>query len=349
MNIRTSNISFCNKVALNLTDDKFKAFLLNNLRESYHVSITDKHAYILNKKSIQNLSKNQHLISVKTGGTNYYLYLTCINEINYSFFIDKKIKNGYSYPRIILVNVNFHKELYKDTLVEGELVRDVDQEWVFILFDLRCYKGVLQKEVSLVHKIRNMYAMLSDFEEEDTDICKFQVKRYFHYSEFDYIQSEFIPSLPYKVTGLFFNTLTIGHHNYLHFFPREKFFKKKNGYHQESSSASSSASVHSKKLKSLEPTETHDHMVFVIKKTEHPDVYHLYCIKENSLVKYGVACVPTLRCSKLIRSIFINSEVGVDVKVQCKYHSKFGKWQPEKLSEVYVPSHMDQIKRVESK
>ena len=72
MDIRTSQISFCNKKALNVVSDKFKSFLLSNLREQYNISITDRNAHILNRKSIINLSKNPHLISLKTIGNNYY-------------------------------------------------------------------------------------------------------------------------------------------------------------------------------------------------------------------------------------------------------------------------------------
>ena len=39
MEIKTSVISFCNKKALNVVSDKFKSFLLSNLREQYDISI----------------------------------------------------------------------------------------------------------------------------------------------------------------------------------------------------------------------------------------------------------------------------------------------------------------------
>tara|TARA_Y100001970_G_scaffold186363_1_gene226672 strand:+ start:14489 stop:15619 length:1131 start_codon:yes stop_codon:yes gene_type:complete len=372
MDIRTSKISFCNKNALNLTSDKFKAFLLNNLREEYNISITDRNAYILNNKSVRNLSKNPHLISVKTCGSNYYLYLTRINEINYSFFIDKKIKNGYSYPRIISVNYNFPKDLYNNTLVEGELIRDNDNEWLFLIFDIRCYKGVSQKEVNLIHKIRNIYSLFDDYNEDiDMQPCSLQVKKFFNYCDFEYIQDDFIPSLPYRVNGLFFNTLQPKHHNYLHFFPRKNM--NNNQSKQQTSYQSKQKSSHQSKPQSIQESShqashhmsnniTHkmyqkqnnitdkqlgDTMVFVIKTTNKPDVYNLYCVKNNSLVKYGLACVPTMKCSKFIRSIFINSGKDIDVKVECDYNKKFKKWQPKALSSVLFPDEFSRIKSFE--
>jgi len=381
MDIKTSEISFCNKKALNIVSDKFKSFLLSNLREQYNISITDRNAHILNKKSIVNLSKNPHLISLKTIGNNYYLYLTRINEVKYCFFIDKKIKNGYTYPRIVSVKYCFNDDFFNDTVLEGELVRDYDNNWLFLIFDIRCYKGVNQKNVNLVNKIQNIYTLFDNYtQDSDIELCQLQVKKFFNYSEFDEMMDNFILNLNYKIAGLFFNTLNMRHHNYLHFFPRNN---SNNNRTIKNSYTGASVNIPSNNQKRQEPNikkyinhynktlspkpviecenykkqnvtisnnsnNIKDTMVFTIKKTDKPDVYTIYCIKDNNLVKYGFACVPTLKCSKFIRSAFINSGKDVDVKVNCKYNSRFKKWQPESISSVFFPDSFDNIKCSES-
>ena len=404
MDIRTSQISFCNKKALNVVSDKFKSFLLSNLREQYNISITDRNAHILNRKSIINLSKNPHLISLKTIGNNYYLFLTRINEKNYCFFIDKKIKNGYTYPRVVSVKYCFHNDFFNDTVLEGELVRDYDNNWLFLIFDIRCYKGINQKNVNIVNKIQNIYSLFDNYTlDKDVELCELQVKRFFNYSEFDDMMENFIPKLNYKIGGLFFNTLNMRHHNYLHFFPRKNLNDSKkrviknsftgssvsvstynhNSYQEkklststiktsintsldnQSSNVSPVNKYHTKSTDlhkdnfsdkpQTNPNPSHsfkkyndnDTMVFTIKKTDKPDVYLIYCIKNNDLVKYGVACVPTLKCSKFIRSAFINSSKDADVKVNCKYNSRFKKWQPLNVATVFFPDSFDNIKYLE--
>jgi len=408
MDIRTSQISFCNKKALNVVSDKFKSFLLSNLREQYNISITDRNAHILNRKSIINLSKNPHLISLKTIGNNYYLFLTRINEVNYCFFIDKKIKNGYTYPRVVSVKYCFQNDFFNDTIFEGELVRDYDNNWLFLIFDVRCYKGINQKNVNLVNKIQNIYSLFDNYTaDKDIELCELQVKRFFNYSEFDDMMENFIPKLNYKIGGLFFNTLNMRHHNYLHFFPRKNTNGPRNrviknsftgssvnvsthknrSYHERKpSTASIKTSINTSIDTSLDtyfkttttpdsyvnkyqtkstnlqkdnfsdkPQTSHsfkkfddkDTMVFTIKKTDKPDVYLIYCIKNNDLVKYGVACIPTLKCSKFIRSAFINSSKDADVKVNCKYNSRFKKWQPMSVATVFFPDSFDNIKYLE--
>ena len=39
------------------------------------------------------------------------------------------------------------------------------------------------------------------------DICPLIVKKLFLYNKYDYLITQFIPSLPYKTKGLYFNTL----------------------------------------------------------------------------------------------------------------------------------------------
>ena len=65
------------------------------------------------------------------------------------------------------------------------------------------------------------------------------------------------------------------------------------------------------------------------------------------MIKYGFACVPTLKCSKFIRSAFINTGKDADVKVNCKYNNRFKKWQPMSLASVFFPDSFDNIKYFE--
>ena len=56
------------------------------------------------------------LLLVKSSGTNYFLYMTRINNINYCFYIDRKIAPGYTVPRIIATKYGFSESIFNDTL-----------------------------------------------------------------------------------------------------------------------------------------------------------------------------------------------------------------------------------------
>ena len=134
---------------------------MNRLKEKHNININKKHAFILNQKSVYFLEKTQHIISIKSSGTNYYLYLTNINNINYCFYIDRKIKSGYTYPRIISVKYSFSDEIFDDTLLDGELVRDQDDNdsWIFLITDLLVLKGK-KLDCNIVNRFNLLYLSL---------------------------------------------------------------------------------------------------------------------------------------------------------------------------------------------
>ena len=64
---------------------------------------------------------------------------------------------------------------------------------------------------------------------------------------------------------------------------------------------------------------------FELRKTIQPEIYDLYCLDNDKLVKYDVARVSTLKISKMIYRLFNDKK---EVYVNCKFNSKFNKWEP---------------------
>ena len=136
MDFKMMKISFCERMADNVVTADSKKYILDLLKNNHEVSIQDKYALVVNDKNIKYLKMNPHLITIKTAGSNYYLFMTRINDVNCCFFIDRKIKQGYSYPRIISVKYRFSDDVFNDTLLDGELVKDRDNNWMFLINNL---------------------------------------------------------------------------------------------------------------------------------------------------------------------------------------------------------------------
>ena len=71
-------------------------------------------------------------------------FLTLNEIISLGFYgqrIDKKIKDGYSYPKIFLVHYRFNDEIFNGTLFEVELIRDKMNEWSILIGDIYIYRG----------------------------------------------------------------------------------------------------------------------------------------------------------------------------------------------------------------
>ena len=90
--LKTREISFCDKIANNVLTKESKAFILDKLKEKYDISITHRGAIIVNQNILKNLERNPHIIGVKSSGTNYFLSFQC--------------------RRIICINANFRRHSY---------------------------------------------------------------------------------------------------------------------------------------------------------------------------------------------------------------------------------------------
>ena len=84
--------SFCNVQIDNITTNETKEYILNQLNILCSgLKFNTRYAKIYNDQYSKNL-KNPHVFYLKSSGTPYLLFLTQINNVNYSFLIDKKTK-----------------------------------------------------------------------------------------------------------------------------------------------------------------------------------------------------------------------------------------------------------------
>ena len=297
--------SFCGKEIDNVTNNDTKKFILDDMRlKCGNIHYNTRYAKVYNEQYSRNLN-NPHIICLKTSGTPYLLYCTRINEVNYCFLIDKKIKEGYDFPKIFLVHYQFDTSLFEGSLFETELLRDKNNNWFLLLADTYYYKSnkcnqVIMERVNILHK-----TLTNEYSDNFTDICPIQVKKYFDFKDYNVIK-EFIKSLNYNVRGLYFVPIKTSYSKILYLF----------------------------KDKDLEITKVKKNTLhFVIKSTLKRDVYDLYLQGPNNIVKQGIACIPNLKCSKMIREVFSGQETDTDIHVECQYNDKFNKWQPLKVSE----------------
>ena len=381
--INFSSISFCNKRALNVSEDSFKGQILDILKKNYYVTIKDRYFYIINQKNIKYVEKNPHILSVKSSGSPYYLFLTQIEERNYCFFIDKKIKEGHKYPRIISSIYRFNEELFsQNTLFDGELLRDKNDNWMYIINNLVIYKGELMKNKTIIYKLDIVYNILTNNYKKDhfLEICPLVVKRLFPNHEFDNLVNNYIPSLEYNVRGIYFETIR-NTNNHLYLFPRNykpmklntpnssnkeiintqtsisqssnsnNYNNGSNNSNNGSNSSNSDNKVrHIKKSRremldvkrdasKTEELRKRDTLIFMVRKTDKSDIYNLYCIKDDEIIKYGGAHIQNLRTSKYLRKNFIN---GTDnINMNCSWNSIHSKWQPIDITDQSIDNFCD--------
>lgn len=338
MEIKALPLSFCSREAYNIVNNEAKEHIMNKIGK-YGINNNFKRAYILNSRSVYFLEKTQHIISVKSSGTNYYLFLTNINNTNYCFYIDRKIKEGYTYPRIISVKYGFDDKIFKDTLIDGELIRNNENpdQWMFLITDI-IVKEAERLKCNIIERFNRLYDILKNNykENHELDICPLVVKKLFLYKDYDYLITQFIPSLKYRTNGLYFNSLNVKHANQLYLFPNKNRNKISNKKHHQQNKSSG---------QNKKPPQTDMLPVFKIRKTGKPDVYELLCNNRKEEYVYGIACIPSLRTSKFINKILCEKSF---VYVNCKYNDKFKKYEPLSQSSIEDNASMIELSKLKA-
>lgn len=310
--------SFCNVEIDNITTNKTKEYILNNLNLICNLQYNTRYAKIYNEQYSKNLN-NPHVFHLKSSGTPYLLFLTQINNVNYNILIDKKTNQKYSYPKILIVPYIFtDQNLYNGTLFECELIRDKKNKWYLSMNDIYYLNGKSQKKTVIIDRINTIHKILDDSHEESEyskNGCKIFVKKYFDYKDIDYVKNEYIPKLPYNTRGIYFIPLRVDYSNILYLFERDN----------------SNNSVKKDKIKD-------NQKVFRIVKTLKPDVYELYLMDDNNLIKKGIACVQNTSMSHKLLNFFKNKNQMDEIKVLCEYNDKFNKWKPLSLSNMPISS-----------
>jgi len=350
--MHVGEISFCDKIAYNIKSDETKKFILERLEKLYEIKIIQRHfdKYDI-EKSPKVLNANPHMICLRSNGNPYFLYLMKYNLVQYCVFIDKKIQQGYYLPRMIIVPLHFNDILFNDTLFEGEMVKAKDGKWYYIVNDMLVSNGTKLHDLNLPRRLTMLYDVLQKYYVPDEyDVFRICVKTYFKYNEIDKMMTEHIPQLPYTCRGVYFYPLYLRFRCILCNFNDDlvkkvervkyknikQFILSKDDLTMSESKSdisdvSSVSSVTSETIAPTRPatTPTHDNLnkpsrIFSVRKTSSPDVYELF----DGSKQIGIACVPTLKISKMMREVTKNMNMVDKISLEFEWSEKFNKWMP---------------------
>lgn len=298
--------NFCNKKVDNVVSNTMKKFIIEDMKLKTSLTPSSRYAKIFNSQYSKNLD-NPHIFCIKTYGSPYLLYLTKVNNVNYSLLIDKKTKSGHDYPKMFIVQYRFHDDLYHGSLFETELLRDDDNGWQLLLGDIYYHKGKMLKDTPITERINIMHDMLNDEYIDDSfcDICPLMIKRYFDMNDKSTAFNDFIPSLNYKTRGLYFVPINVRYSNILYMFKDDELknlFIKRDG---------------NKRLN------------FKITKTMKPEIYELHLNDKDTYTKICYAYIKNIEMSQYIHDL-LKDDSDEDIIVECEYNNRFEKWEPIK-------------------
>ena len=331
-------ISFSDRVAFNIKSNDHKDIILDQLKALYNIKILQRHHHNLDNNNVNFILSN-HLMNLRSNGNRYYLYFTLYNNIETMYFIDKKIHPGYQRPRIIFGRGLFDKKLFKNTLLDGEMVKCKDNSWTFLINDIICYEGIYLNRKILPERLKIIYNLLENqyTPDETMDLCNYKVKNYFNmYKESIENIMELSNKLNYTCRGIYIWPYDIKYKPKLYNFDETSVINvvRKTKDITEFKSIETDKPMAKVDIAKVE-TETeivnvlnNEEKILYIVKTIEPDIYNVY---DNEDVlnkpKIGIALVQTLSDSKLLRNEFRDKNAITNIKFVCVFVEKFKKWR----------------------
>ena len=159
-------VEFANNYAYKMVNDK--------LTELVNVKINNKNVkwfpgcqpVSIERKNFKFIKDNDYVICDKTDGVRYVLVCITYEDLKYCFVLDRNLD-------IYLIDICIHNDLYKGTILDGELIQEYDKSWSFYVFDTVMYAGELIKHKTHTERINYVDEFI-----KNTIYCKpFDVKK----------------------------------------------------------------------------------------------------------------------------------------------------------------------------
>lgn len=331
-------ISFSNRIALNIKNNDHKDSILGDLNTLYKIKILQRHHHNLDSSNV-NIVTTNHMMNLRSNGNRYYLYFTLYNDVETMYYIDKKIHPGYQRPRIIFGRGLFDKNLFKNTLLDGELVKCKDDSWTFLINDIICYEGKYLNNKTLPQRLEIIYNILDKQYTPDRtiDVCNYKVKCYYNMYKESIEELEILSkNLNYTCRGIYIWPYDLKYKPKLYNFDDSSVIdvirktKDITEFKTIDSEVNKSRVIEEKSLDS-QPLKEEDNYegckILYLMKTLEPDIYNIYETDNTNDKPLGIALVQTIKDSKLLRTAFRDKNAMTFIKFACVFDEKFNKWK----------------------
>jgi hypothetical protein len=275
------------------------------------------------------------MVSVRTNGNPYLLYLTKNNFVPQCIFIDKKIQQGYHLPRMIISHFHFDEDLFDNTLLDGEMVKDESGNWIYLIHDIYLLRGRSMRTEPLDSRLMMIHDIFSNkFDIYPTDICSIEIKKHAKVDTLENFMQDFVEKLPYTCRGLYFKPMNMKFRDILFNFNDSLIQTVVRVKYQEDGVFKGSVVKDNSSIVPIEhiiqdPIQMNSKIRKLnLRMTDLPDVYNMFCPDSKELM--GFACINTLQTSKMVVESFKNGTLNTVIPFECMYDTKFSKWTPVK-------------------
>jgi hypothetical protein len=334
-------------VGYNVKDDESKERILADLQRLCRFVVIRRHVQKFDSAThVPLLCRAPHVVTIRSNGNPYILFLTRNLNTPTCFFVDKKVQQGYHLPRIILANMWFSSSAFEGSAFEGEMIKNKDGSWQFAISDVLLYARRHLVDVPFPARYDLLRTVLSDYKHDPALPFTVSLKPYWQVRDMStsVLTQSTLGDWPHTCRGLLFKPACMRFKDILLNFDDSQVVKntrdKVGGHFCESLERAASSSPlpsgispsddSSEDLSALDINKTT--ATLWARKGAQPDQYELFTDEACVLrADPPLACMPCLATSKMMAVAFRTKTVVDRVRVECVMSTKFGKWEPVRL------------------
>ena len=180
-------------------------------------NIDSKYYSFLNRKNIGDLKEGRYSVSLSTFGKKFVMFITNYKNKKYCLFINKKNET------MTIVQLKFSNEIFDGSLFEGELVKNEDEKWIFLINDVMYYKGknIVTNDFMQRQEVINDF-LENEYEYDENQGFFLSKKKYYSFHYLQDLVEKYMNVLNYKSAGLHFKNIDNFCCNYLYIFPENR-------------------------------------------------------------------------------------------------------------------------------
>jgi hypothetical protein len=180
-------------------------------------NIDSKYYSFLNRKNIGDLKEGRYSVSLSTFGKKFVMFITNYKNKKYCLFINKKNET------MIIVPLKCSNEIFDGSLFEGELVKNEEEQWIFLINDVMYYKGknIVTNDFNQRQDIINDF-LENEYEYDENQGFFLSKKKYYSFHYLQDLVEKYMNILNYKSAGLHFKNIDNFCCNYLYIFPENR-------------------------------------------------------------------------------------------------------------------------------
>lgn len=286
------------------------------------------------KHDLEPLNNGKYYISPNYNGNLCLAIFVKIANKYYSYTVDKKtltknIQNNIGEIKITKLNIRLDESVYNGTILDCTVINNFNNNARknIVINDVYMFCGNNLMKDSIYNKLLNIEAYLKSMNNDDVlNDVTFMVNKLYNLYDIKQLISTHIPNSKFKtiIKGVTFYS----QYNY-----------NKIIYLFSNSNKSSDDDQKQTIIRKSNVSCNDDDIIayFRIKKTNTPDVYHLYLKKKSikdgkkfiRLKKFCIAYIPSIDVSYFCKDLFkVNDDTNMII-VKCKYDKNKNKWIPQ--------------------